>query len=206
MLPPTARRFSLASSLASGLAVLAAAIVVTASTGCGIPVSEQAVPTACPAASNEPNDSEETAEDLGELSDEPSSGRVITSSVHTSIDRDWYRVHVADRGLGGNPEVSVLVSSGFEVTTWFVCGDRHTATSECSHGSSDYARVGGVEGCRGNALEGPSGEIDVSADTMASSTTDCSGTSSDDGDLYIRVERTASAGSVCTYDLSIRVK
>lgn len=204
MLPPPARRFSLASSVASALALLAVAVAVN--TGCGVPAPEQAVPTACAAAASEPNDSEETAEDLGELSDEPSSARVITSSVHTSIDRDWYRVHIADRGLGGNPEVSVLVSSGFEVTTWFVCDDRHTATSECSHGSSDYARIGGVEGCRGDALEAPSGETSVSADTMASSTTDCSGTSSDDGVLYIRVERTASAGSVCTYDLTIRVR
>lgn len=207
MLPPSVRRFSLASSLASALALLA--VIVATGTGCGVPLAEEAVPTECPAAANEPNDTEETAEDLGELSDDPDSARGVTSSVHTSTDRDWYRVHIVDRGLGGDPEVNVVVPSGFEVTTWFVCDDRRTTATECSHGSSDYVRVGGVEGCRGARLEGqttPEGSTIMSPDVMASSTTDCSGTSSDDGTLYIRVDRTSSAGKTCTYDLTIDVK
>ncbi len=190
------------------LASSAFAGLLFASVGCLPPSKADTTPTTCAEEANEPNDSEETAEDLGELSDDPNSRRAIASSVHTASDADWYRVHIVDRGAGGDPNIDVLVSSGFTVSTWFVCDGGKTSNLDCTYGDSDYVRVGNVEGCRGKELEDqktPEGSTIVNADVAASSTTDCSGTTSDDGTLYIRVDRAASAGKACSYDLTIHV-
>lgn len=154
------------SSLFSALG--AVALLVT-TIGCGVEQKDTS-PTACAIASDEPNDTEETAADLGELTDYPDSHRSITSSVHTASDEDWYRVHIADRGLGGNPEISVGVPSGFDVTTWFVRDGGHTSTQVCAFGAADYVRVGSVDGCRGKALENQTSP-DGSIITFASSAT-----------------------------------
>jgi hypothetical protein len=61
----------------------------------------------------------------------------------------------------------------------------------CLHGSSEYMTVNDVEGCRGS---------------VPASTTDCSGTSDVNGTLFIRVERSSSQSSTCSYDLSIVVE
>jgi hypothetical protein len=212
-LPPRASRPArrglslLLSSLASALVFVA--VFVTTSVGCVVPQQEPE-PTACAAEANEPNESHESAQDLGELRDDPDSKRSITSSVHNTRDQDWYRVHVSDRGLGGDPVIRVLVSSGFEVATWFVCDEGRSASSEClDDGSRPFETVNYVDGCQGKAVDGettPSGTTEPSPGVMASSTTDCSGTSSDDGILYVRVEHTGPAGSGCTYDLTIDVQ
>lgn len=186
---------------------------VVANTGCGLATTkDNSGPTKCPSDSYEPNDTQETATDLGKLQDDPDSSRSITSSVHVGTDQDWFKVHVSDTGLGGDPVINVAVSSGFTVTTWFVCDGGHRASdSQCLHGSSDYLRVGDVEGCRGERVEPMYDENGVqvgetSNDDVASTTTDCTGTSSDDGTLYIRVERSPSTEVTCSYDLSIDVE
>lgn len=135
------------------------------------------------------------------MQDDPDSNKAIASSVHLSSDTDWFRVHVADTGLGGDPIVKVAVSSGFTVSTWFVCDGRPTSESKCINGSSEYSRVGYVEGCRGERVE--DGPTD---DNVATTTTDCTGTSADNGNLYIRVERSASTKATCSYNLSIAIE
>jgi hypothetical protein len=189
-----------------------AAILVVANFGCGVAsTKDDDGPTSCPSDAYEPNDTNETATDLGDMQDDPDSAKSITSSVHVGTDTDWFKAHIADEGLGGDPVVTVAVSSGFTVSTWFVCDGRRTSESSCLHGSSDYERVGDVEGCRGERVEpeldangAPIGE--PSDDNVATTTTDCSGTSSDNGTLYIRVDRSASTRTTCSYELTINVE
>jgi hypothetical protein len=192
----------MSSSLAS-LNKIAAFVVVSlvaASVGCLAPHKDNSGPTACPADAYEPNDTQATAKDLGDMQDDPNSAKAIASSVHLGSDQDWFRVHVADKGLGGDPEVKVVVSSGFTVTTWFVCDGHHRALdAKCVHGTSDPERIDDVEGCRGERLD------DI-PDDVVMTTTDCDGTSNDDGTLYIRVTRSAFTEDTCSYDLSIAVE
>lgn len=178
------------------------------SAGCLAPTTDPSGPTACASDGYEPNDTQETARELGSLKDDPDSAQRITASVHQGKDVDWYRVHVSDTGLGGDPNVHVSVSQGFSVVTWFVCDQGRAVDTTCLQGSSETMTVGGVEGCRGSVPEpttDPDGNTVYPTDDVATSTTDCSGTSDDNGMLFIRVERSSSASSTCSYDLSITV-
>ena len=48
------------------------------------------------------------------------------------------------------------------------------------------------------------GNLTRTTNIVAYSTTDCSGTSDDNGTLFIKVERSSTASS-CSYDLSVNV-
>ncbi len=180
--------------------------------------SEPGKPTTCPADSFEANDTETTAFGLPEMTDNPDSVRdVLALSVHMTDDDDWFKVHIRDTGLGGNPVVSVSVSSqDFEVVTWFVCDGGHRGEPECQYGSEAYETVGSsspVRGCRGAEL-GPSPTAEnatqLDSGVLVESTTECSGTSSDDGTLFIRVrQRPSSSPSVprsCSYELRVAAR
>ncbi|MDB4934868.1 MAG: hypothetical protein JWP87_1840 [Labilithrix sp.] len=184
------------------LNILAGVLVASiASAGCLAASKDNSGPTTCPADGYEANDTQETARDLGALKDDPNTSDAISSSVHTGKDVDWFRYHVSDTGFGGDPVVTVAVSSGFTVTTWYACDTRSTAASQCMHGTSDPTRIGDVEGCRGERVEGAAEDDDV-----ATTTTDCEGTSSDDGTLYIRVERSPYTEVACSYELKVGVE
>lgn len=189
--------------------IVAASLLVVGvgSAGCLAPIADNSGPTTCSADDFESNDTQETARDLGRLRDDPDSQRGITATVHHGDDADWYRVHVSDTGLGGDPNVAVTVPEGFSVSTWFVC-DHGRVETTCLHGSSEYMTVEGVEGCRGSVPEpvpDENGNTIFRSDLVAASTTDCSGTSDDDGTLFIRVERSTSSASTCAYGVAIAV-
>jgi hypothetical protein len=199
------RSSSLRFSLAVAAAVVAAGI---GSAGCG-PAIDRSGPTSCAADAFEANDTQETARDLGSLQDDPDSSHDVAATVHSGSDVDWYRVHVSDTGLGGDPNVAVSVPQGFSVTTWFVCDHGRVTDKTCLQGSPESMTVNDVEGCRGSVPEpttDASGTTVYATDEVAASTTDCSGTSDDDGVLFIRVERSSSQSSTCSYDLSIAVE
>ncbi|MDB4944126.1 MAG: hypothetical protein JWP97_3660 [Labilithrix sp.] len=187
---------SLAASLLLAITVVA--------TGCG-PVDH--TPEVCGVDDYQGNDSEQTAADLGELHDDPDSGFSLSATLTPGSSVDWYRVHVSDTGLGGDPNISVTVPYGFRVSTWFVCdGGHHTATHECLNGTPEQSTVQGLPGCAGDTGYVPdeNGDSTYSSDPVARSTTDCSGTSDDDGTLYIRVDQLPSSTS-CSYDLTVQV-
>jgi hypothetical protein len=206
---PSSLRSWLHSSLRSWLAVAASvAVVGIGSAGCG-PAIDRSGPTSCAADAFEANDTQETARDLGSLQDDPDSSHDVSATVHSGSDVDWYRVHVSDTGLGGDPNVTVSVPQGFSVTTWFVCDQGRVTNKTCLQGSSEYMTVNDVEGCRGSVPEpatDANGNTVYASDEVAASTTDCSGTSDDNGTLFIRVERSSSQASTCAYDLSIVVE
>ncbi len=188
--------------------LVASLVVALGSTGCLGPSVDRSGPTACAADAYEANDTKESARDLGSLKDDPDSARSLEATVHLGSDVDWYRVHVSDTGLGGNPNVSVAVSQGFSVTTWFVCDQGRVTDKVCLQGSSETTTVDGVEGCRGAVPEpgtDASGNTVYPTDPVAASTTDCSGTSDDNGVLFIKVERSSSVSSSCAYDLSVAI-
>jgi hypothetical protein len=200
----------LRTSLRSSLAVAASVVVVgIGSTGCLGHAVDRSGPTTCAPDAFEANDTQETARDLGSLQDDPDSSRHISATVHAGSDVDWYRVHVSDTGIGGNPNVTVSVPQGFSVTTWFVCDQGYVNDKTCLQGSPETMTVNDVEGCRGSVPEpttDASGTTVYPTDEVAASTTDCSGTSDDNGTLFVRVERTSSQASTCSYDLSIAVE
>ena len=168
--------------------------------GCLPPPVRTDEPTECPADVFEPNNTLSSSFVLKDMRDHPDTTQTLTSSVHRGRDADWYRVHVDDTGAGGNPNVTASVSDGFDVSTWYVC-DASSSWVDCEIGSVDNERVVGVEGCRGTTstweerIDGPG--------TVVRSTTECSG-STDNGTLYVRVERKANT-TACTYALTVTV-
>lgn len=197
------------------VSTFAAVIVFIAgsSTGCGTGVKDT-TPTRCPADDYEPNDTQETAFELHPMKDDPNSTQdVLDVSVHNASDVDWFRIAIDDTGIGGDPVITASVSSqAFTVTTWFVCASGHPGTTECQFGSEANERVNDdvyVYGCRGEDLDpvdDGSGSIVLDNGNGVVSTTDCSATSDDDGVLYVRVERTSSLSSECSYRLNVSVE
>lgn len=197
----------------------ASALLISASAGCTVSPAPPGEPTSCPADGFEGNDTEATAFELPEMTDHPDSSRdVLALSVHVTDDEDWFKVHVKDTGLGGNPIVSVAVSSAdFELQTWFLCDDERRGETDCQYGADAYETVGDLRssarGCRGDALEpartvGGSTQLDTGV--LAESVTECSGTSSDDGTLFIRVRQRGGSRPVsslaCSYELRVFVQ
>lgn len=142
----------------------------------------------CPVDSYEGNDTPDTAIDLGELQDDPNSGFTIHGTIDSRYDEDWFRVHIDDTGFGGDPNITVQVPSGFTASTWFVCDGNRSSTTLCMDGYPASDDPFGTGGCESDFVR---------------LTTDCDGTSDDNGWLYVRV---TSSAPVCGYDLSIDVE
>ena len=189
--------------------LLAGVVVAVSATGCGPHVPPE--PVVCSVDNYEGpqgNDTQATAFDLGSLRDDPDSSLGITASAGTD-DVDWYRVHVTDTGGGGNPNIRVTITEGFAVSSWFVCDGGHSISDQsCLDGSYEPSEVDGHAGCRGETIGSYDDEngnyAGYSSDRTERSTTDCSGTTDDNGFLYIRVDRASSYGA-CSYDLTINV-
>jgi hypothetical protein len=198
--------------------ILAVSLVTWGAVGCNVPSSEPSSPTSCSADRWEANDTVETAREIPEMTDDPDSSRdAVGLTVHKTDDEDWFKVHVRDTGLGGNPVVSVAVSSDdFEVQTWFVCDDGHRGETECQYGAETYETPGDalrwVKGCTGRELEpttAPDGTTQLDSGVVATSVTECTGTSSDNGTLFVRVRQRSSfqrSSLACSYGLSIDVR
>lgn len=181
---------------------------------------EPARPTSCAADSFESNDTPETAHELPPLKDEKrSTADIVDLTVHSTRDEDWFRIPVKDTGWTGNPVITAMVSStSFDVATWFICDEGGTPNSlECRVGSKVPYDVGGGVGYDDGCLGVDSEDEDVGTRVnFAVSSTDCSGTSDDNGTLYVRVRHKAPLGPSpsesealtweCNYALSLLVE
>jgi hypothetical protein len=145
----------------------------------------------------EGNDTPATAKDLGEFTDDPDSKTNLVLSITTGSDVDFFRLRAKDRGLGGDPIVTVSAPEGYEVTTWFTCTTGTPQPNfECGRGSVVTEKdVAPGPGCMSEA---PSASV--------TSVTDCDGTSDDDGTVLIRIRRLDKAQSCSNYDITIEVE
>ena len=182
--------------------------VALASAGC-LASSKDRSGATCAADSYEPNDTQQTARELAELQDDPDSEqKPLTLAISSDSDEDWFRVHVKDTGAGGDPTITASVSSSkFQVTTWFVCDGARSQNTQCQYGTEAATRIEGALGCNGKDFEPATDQGSTVLDTGSgtTTTTDCSGTSDDDGVLYIRVQR-RSLSTDCAYELSVKVE
>jgi hypothetical protein len=127
----------------------------------------------------EPNDSPSAARDLGNFTDDPDSTMHLDLTLPGGTDVDFFRFKVLDRGFGGNPIVTVSAPEGYEVTTWFTCTSGSPVNFSCSRGKeNDEPSVTSSTGC-----------INIQPSGSVSSSTDCSGTDTDDGTVLLRVRR-----------------
>ncbi|MBS2014563.1 MAG: hypothetical protein JST00_16875 [Deltaproteobacteria bacterium] len=190
------------------LALVVAAATALAATGCSS--SAKGVPVTCDPDLNEGNDTEAAAKTLPELRDDPDSrGGVTKLTIHRDADEDWFKVPIRDTGFGGDPIITAAVSSrSFTVSTWFVCANKRRGDVSCSVGdTASDTTSDGSQGCRGkDIVPGDDIGIDLEDGVAVTSTTDCPGTSDDDGTLYIRVRRVSSFGGACGYDLDLVVR
>lgn len=210
-LRPSARHSFLRWTFGAASAVALSALTVC----CGPPLPPRE--TACAADEYEPNDDAASASELAPMQDDPNSMMdVVDSTFHTDRDEDWFRVRVRDTGLGGDPVITVTATSNVDVTAWFACNGERSEGLECSIGSETSARLDDarpfLRGCQGAdtgpELDEDGREISGSGGRAVQLTTDCSGTTSDDGELYVRVAPLSalSDSSTCSYALRITVE
>ena len=145
----------------------------------------------------EPNDTPDTARDMGGFTDDPDSQLRIDMTVHTSSDVDFFKFKVSDLGIGGDPVVTVSAPVGYEVTTWFTCTRGNVKTMRCISGKEvDDSAVAGVKGCQN---EQPSGSV--------SSTTDCDADGDDDGTVLLRVKKLDTSNTCSTaFNVTLEVE
>lgn len=144
----------------------------------------------------EPNDTPAAAKDLGDFTDDPDSSQALTLSITSGSDVDFFRLRAKDRGLGGDPVVTVSAPEGYEVTTWFTCATGSPVNFACSRGEEVTEKdLAPGPGCKSLA---PSASV--------SSSTDCDTTSDDDGTVLIRVRRLDTSAACSNYDVSVEVE
>jgi hypothetical protein len=185
------------------------ASLALASSGC-LAKSKDGSGSTCAADTYEANDTQETARELAELQDDPNSEqKPLSLSITSDADDDWFRVHVKDTGAGGDPTITAFVSSAsFEITSWFVCDGARSQDSQCQYGSEGVTKIENAAGCEGKEYEPATdslGSTVLDTGRGATTTTDCKGTSDDNGVLYIRVRR-RSLATACSYELSVKVE
>jgi hypothetical protein len=151
--------------------------------------------SACPRGEGEPNDTPTSAVHLGEMADSPNSTKKTRLLLDSSSDEDFFDVDVKDRGLGGDPEITVSIPGDYEVTTWFTCLTGTTELHSCRHGDTfEDTSVAPGKAC-----------ISVVPSGSVTSTTGCTDTDDDHGTLLIRVRR--KSGAVCSeFEMTIEVE
>jgi len=144
----------------------------------------------------EPNDTPSSAKDLGSFTDDPDSDQSLELSITSGSDVDFFRLDVKDRGIGGDPVVTVNAPEGYEVTTWFSCLTGNPPSDfACSRGETVTEKdIRPTPGCKTIA---PSGSV--------VSSTDCSGTSDDDGTVLVRVRRIDTGQTCSNYSIAVQV-
>lgn len=161
-------------------------------------------PVPCVTDTTEPNESAAAATSLGQIRDDDEIGQGATAppkkidrtfSTHDGADVDWFVVDVLDTGLGGNPQLSVIVSDGHEATAFWSCTQGTTKAVACGLGTAVTDDPDRSErGCR-SAKGSASPQL-----TMA---IECDGTSTDNGRLHVRVKKTTPATTCERYRLVI---
>lgn len=182
--------------------ILAATLLGAIGLSCA---SKSAEPVPCVADANEPNETTEARTSLGGIQDDDEIGpgaselpnRITKDfSLHDAADVDWFHVGVSDTGLGGNPNVSVIVTSGFEATAWWSCTGGSTESVVCGLGTAvtNDPDLPGGQGCVTAA---------GSSSAQLTMTIECGGTSTDSGVVIVRVRRVAPAEACVRYRLSV---
>lgn len=162
-------------------------------------------PVPCVADANEPNDTVATRTSLGSVQDDDEIGQGASEdpkritkdfSLHDGADVDYFSVAVNDTGLGGNPSVDVIVTTGFEATAWYSCSGGPTESVICRTGTAvtDDPDLPGGMGCA---------TIAGSSSALLQMQVECSGTSTDSGSLIVRVRRAAPADACVRYRLMV---
>lgn len=142
----------------------------------------------------EPNDTPATARDMGSFTDEPDSSLRVDLTVHSNSDVDYLKFHVFDKGIGGDPIVTISAPEGYEITTWFTCDRGSPKTFTCMRGKEVTDPDSAGKGCQN---EQPSGSV--------SSTTDCDADSDDDGVVLVRVKK-LDRSNVCSSAFNITIE
>jgi hypothetical protein len=171
-----------------------AGLVAFASSACS---SETSGPPCDTADKYEPNESANAAKDLGGFTDDPDSSLKVDLTVHLTSDVDFFKFNVADKGLGGDPIITISAPEGYEITTWFTCTRGSPKTFSCIRGKEvDEPSVIAGKGCQN---EQPSGSV--------SSTTDCDADENDDGTVIMRVKKLDTSNTCSSkFDITIEVE
>jgi len=167
----------------------------------GEPVCSAMVAARCPLPTEEPNETMETAHDLGNFIDNDSMA-TISNLTLVEGDEDWFVMTVTDSPSVGRTEflLDVTVTSSMpdamEVAMWFECADEDTLTTEheITAGTANTEFGDGASAPVGASGGTVSMDIDC-VGTFTSPVTDESGT------LHIRVRRTAAATICDGYEL-----
>jgi len=126
-------------------------------------------PPPCVVDTTEPNETFLTKTQLGSIHDDDVVGTKPEASpnkidkyfsIHTPTDVDWYEVDVNDTGIGGNPQIEVMVDNGFAATALWTCIGKTTAVV-CGVGTKvDHdPDIGDAQGCE--LVQPPSSGSDV---------------------------------------------
>ena len=159
----------------------------TTDDGCGKTIDCSAAATCTDA--KESNNSKDTAADLGAMTDNPNSSRIVADLTLGDGDEDWFKFKVTDGGFGGNPQIDAAVTSKTaEVSVFYVC-DSQPDYSTCVI-ATDTADTTIGKGCRAK------GKVALA--------TECSGIS-ESGTAYVRVKKSAADSQCTTYTLSVNV-
>lgn len=134
-----------------------------------------------------------TDDEIGQGKSAPPNKIDRTFSTHEGSDIDWFVVDVRDTGIGGNPQLRVIVGDGHEATAFWSCSSGATS-AVCGLGTQvtndpDLPSARGCLSAKGAASPQP---------TM---TIECDGTSTDSGRLHIRVKKTSAATTCERYRL-----
>jgi hypothetical protein len=144
----------------------------------------------------EPNDDEIRAFRIGTFADDPDSRMTFdTYGLHSATDVDFYRARIVDAAMS-NPTIRVTLSNvptghAYDLTAWFRC-DAGGDASRCDSGTMDTEL--GV-GCAASSMD---------AMARVQLQTFCD-TTSESGELTIRVRSTAWTNACVAYEILLEV-
>lgn len=179
-------------------------VVACSSTNTG---GTSAPPPPCVVDATEPNETFLTKTNLGTIHDDDIVGTKPEASptkidkyfsIHTATDVDWYEVDVGDTGIGGNPQIEVMIDKGFAATALWACTAGKTTAVVCGVGTKvDHdPDIADAQGCE--LVQPPSSGTSPQTSIMV----ECDG-SDDSGRLFLRVKSLAPADTCQGYRLSV---
>lgn len=183
------------------------AVCGTPDDGCGMPLNCgtcgassmcMAGQCICDADGAEPNETLGTPHAIGDFNDSPGVTMDLSFNISSATDTDWFSASVSDAGFDGNPIVEVSLDgipsgSNYDLAAYYAC-DSHGDSSTCDSGATDNTIGHGCVSASGGSL----GEAVVI-------NTECDGTSTDDGTLFIHVSAPAWVNTCASYALHIDV-
>lgn len=139
---------SQSSTVASTHAVTSnASVTVTISASSSDAVSSSSGAT-CNDSGAEPNESEQQAVNLGNISDDDDDGDEISGVVDGAFDPDWYKYHGTDESITiVDPTRSLVTSAPIRMCKFFNCDNGEQAHFSCPSGSQSANSPDGRPGC-----------------------------------------------------------